>query len=248
MTMSDDKQLAVVEPQTPLTLLRLAIDKDLDVDKLREFMALEREWRADQARAAFAVAMTECGRLKQVVPHNRRGKTAGSANFGYADYPQMVATVTPWLAQCGLSFTHREDAPVFEGGKVAYVMVFCRITHNAGHFEECHFPAVPDDRLYGKVSPSQLIQMAITYGKRQSLALGLGVATAEDAHDDDSSVVNLISDKQVADLQALIDEVGADPVKFKDWLKVESLDDLATADYGKAVKALEAKRKQPKKE
>jgi len=53
----------------------------------------------------------------------------------------------------------------------------------------------------------------------------------------------LFTEKQVADLMALMEEVRANRVKFLQYLKVEKLSDIPAKDYQKAVSALEAKRR-----
>ena len=52
----------------------------------------------------------------------------------------------------------------------------------------------------------------------------------------------LITPDQAANLEALIEKVGADRPKFLRWLKVSSLSDLPADKYHGAVKALESKR------
>lgn len=203
----------------PGQLIQLAIQKDFDVERLRELMTLEREWRADKAKAEYAAAMVKFGSLKKTIQHNKTGKTAGGASFSYSDFPTIAKAVTPLMTDCGLSFSHRFDPPVMsESGKVAYITVYCRVTHASGHFEEIHFPAMPDMRLDGKVSPSQLIQLAITYAKRQTLCMALGLSTAEDASDDDavtpatddSIETGLATSKSVDDLRKFFNALKPD--------------------------------------
>lgn len=229
----------------PSQLLAIAVQKNFDIDKLRELMTLEREWRADRARSLYAEAMARFGEIKRVVSHNRTGTTAGNAKFTYADFPTMVKAVTPWLTECGLSFSHRQDPPAMAENKVGFVIVHCRIIHTAGHYEEFDYPAVPDGRLDGKVSPSQLIQLAITYAKRQTLAMGLGLATSEDKDDDDShgNMRELITVTQVAHLREAIEDTKTDTAKFLTFMKADKIEEIRLTDYGKAIKALEEKRK-----
>lgn len=203
----------------PGQLIQLAIQKDFDVERLRELMTLEREWREDKAKAEYAAAMVKFGSMKKTIQHNKTGKTAGGASFSYSDFPTIAKSVTPLMTDCGLSFSHRFDPPVMnEAGNVAYITVYCRVTHSSGHFEEIHFPAMPDMRLDGKVSPSQLIQLAITYAKRQTLCMALGLSTAEDATDDDgvtpatddSIESGLSSAKSVDDLRKFFNALKPD--------------------------------------
>ena len=176
-------------PVNPVNLLQVAIQNKVDSQQLKELMDLEREWRADKAKAAYSAAMAKFNQIKKVIPHNKRGKTAGNAPFSYADFGKLVEAVTPWMAECDLSFSHRQDKPVLtENGKIAYVMVYCKILHKDGHSEETDTMAIPDVRLDGKVSPSQLVQLAVTYAKRQTLSTALGLATSEDVTCDDDGV------------------------------------------------------------
>jgi hypothetical protein len=179
--------------------------------------------------------------IKPTIRHNRHGKTAGSAPFSYADFPAMVSVITPLLAQCGLSFTHRLVKA--KGGDD----VICKISHQDGHSEECSYPVLIDSRLEGKVSPMQLRQLSITYAKRQTLAAGLGLATAEDVDDDDGQPPEeVITETQVADITALLGELkdsDAALASMLKWAKVGKLEDLPAAKYEQAVKALEKRRK-----
>lgn len=230
------------EPTNPIQLLSQAVQRNVSPEHLRELMQLEREYRADKAKAEFAEAMTKFASLKQNIRHNRTGKTAGNATFTYADYPTMVKAISPWLFQCGLSFSHREDAPMFnQEGAISCIMVYCDVKHIAGHTETVQFPAIPDTRLNGKVSPSQLIQLAITYAKRQTLAMALGLATSEDARDDDSSrAPDMINDEQLTHLREVAKKANrTDEAKLCAWLRVDSLEDLTVEAYEKAVVSLE---------
>lgn len=246
----EQQALAVPTSTSPSELLVLAIQRDLDIEKLRALVEMDKERRREQAKAAYDAALARFGKFKKIVQHNRKGTTAGNAGYTYADFPQMVGAINEPLAECGLSFTHRQDPPVLVEGEIAYVMVYCQIRHEAGHREEFPYLAMPDLRLKGKVSPSQLIQLAITYAKRQSLAEGLGLATSEDKHDDDShgnKAVDLITESQAADLQAKIEEVGADKATFLKFLKVEKIGDIPAKDFQRALNALSLKAKQNEK-
>ena len=167
-------------PANPTQILALAVHNDVDVERMQALMTLEREYRADLAKAEFDQAAARFGALKKPIPHNRSGKTAGNAPFTYADYAQIEKHASPWAAECGLSWRHRQA--MIEG----QMYMVCILSHAAGHSEEAWFPVVQDDRLKGKVSPSQLLQLARTYAKRQTTTEVLGISTGDDHEDDDS--------------------------------------------------------------
>jgi hypothetical protein len=52
-----------------------------------------------------------------------------------------------------------------------------------------------------------------------------------------------ITADQLANIEALIDEVGADKSAFLGWLKLTRLEDITQKFYPNAVNALEKKRK-----
>lgn len=100
------------------------------------------------------------------------------------------------------------------------------------------------------MSDAQANGAALTYGRRQSLIAALGLTTADE--DTDAAPVRSrqvsedeperLTDKQIADLSALIDDVGADRQKFLAYLRVEKLEDIHPREYARAVAALEARR------
>jgi hypothetical protein len=93
---------------------------------------------------------------------------------------------------------------------------------------------------------AQGLGSAATYARRYSLLAAAGVVGEED--DDAEAAVKTngkdphITEKQLADLDALIEEVGADQDKFLKWAKVNSLQALPASFFPQAVKQLEAKR------
>jgi len=95
---------------------------------------------------------------------------------------------------------------------------------------------------------AQGVGSAITYLRRYSLAAVANLAQEDD--DANTAVgrgkqrteVETISKDQIADLEALAQEVGADIEKFTGFLKIRKLDDLPKSQYQAAVKALEHKR------
>lgn len=86
---------------------------------------------------------------------------------------------------------------------------------------------------------------ATSYATKYAMLKLFSIETGED---DEGRVVPYeaaqpITEKQAADLTALIDDVGANKAAFLKYLKVASLEALPASRYDAAVKALEAKRK-----
>lgn len=89
---------------------------------------------------------------------------------------------------------------------------------------------------------------AATYARRYSLLAAAGVVGEED--DDANAAVaktngkaeEVITEKQAADLKALIEEVGETEDRFLKWARIATLGKLPASAYTNAVKKLEAKR------
>ena len=237
-------QVPTQVPEVTRMIERSLVDPDVPVEKMERLFVLHKEIRDEQAKIDFAAAMAQLQGLKEVIPTNREGTGPGGVKFPYADYGQTVLYATPWMRDCGLSHTHRQE-PVIEGNYVVMTMVTCIISHASGHKEEFPYPAIPDPKLKDKMSPSQWIQQPITYAKRQSFAMGLGLATGEDKIDDDAIIhATPINENQVADLRAKIEEVGADEKRVLKMFKAESLEALPAQCYDDAIAKLESFGKQ----
>jgi len=119
------------------------------------------------------------------------------------------------------------------------------LQHILGATREATFRG-PLDNSGGK-NPLQAVGSARSYGRRYTLVDVLGLTTEED--DDGRGSYGgapppgRISGGQLADLEALIEEVGADRARFAEYLNVADLADLTEDQYAPAVRALEDKRR-----
>ena len=82
---------------------------------------------------------------------------------------------------------------------------------------------------------------ALSYAKKYAILKLMEIETGED-EESRYQPIETINDEQVANILALADEVKADMVKFRRFLKVDKLENLPVASYAAAVHALEAKR------
>jgi hypothetical protein len=67
-------------------------------------------------------------------------------------------------------------------------------------------------------------------------------ANAAVANKPQNGTTEYITEKQAADLKALIEEVGETEDRFIKWARIQSLGKLPASAYSNAVKKLEAKR------
>jgi hypothetical protein len=227
----------------PQSLIRLAIERDVSVDALERIVALAERVSDRNARSAFFDALSrfqaECGEVPQNKTASLKTKSGANFKFRYTSLDALTRHVRPILAKHGLSYTWDTEIE----GKVAKVTATIR--HVDGYEQTASF-AAPIESYGADMSTAQDTAKVTTFAKRQSLFQALGVASTDD---DEAALAatgaqgrQKVNAGQVADLEALIEEVGADRGKFLQWLDVTSLDELDMTMYHNAVQALERKR------
>lgn len=168
------------EQNTPATLLQTAIEKNLDIDKLKELMELQDKWEKKQAKKSFYAALAS---FQERVPVLRKDKTAKifpregkpAYSYKYASLGSITSQIKDALKECGLSYRWEFTE---EGSKMK---VACIITHVDGHSEVSTLSAGKDNS--GGKNEIQQSGSTQTYLQRYSLIGALGLSTAEDDND-----------------------------------------------------------------
>ena len=178
-----------------------------------------------------------------------KDKTNPAFRSKYADLGACIDSVEDALLANGIAFV-QETFDDSTGVTVETVFI-----HESGETMRCgklHVPAAKQDpQGYGS---------ALTYARRYSLMAACGIAP----EDDDGNAANrpakktapaneqMVSDRQAADIDALISEVGADKVAFLAWVAqmaghdIKAVAQIPAAAVSKVVSALEKKRKPTK--
>lgn len=228
-------------PMTPMQMAYQLIQNGADLGSVKEMLAMSKELAADQARRAFDNALSAAKAEIPPILKNRQvdfTSQKGRTNYRHEDLGEIARTVDPILAKHGLSYRFRTEQQ--EGGAVR---VICIVAHRDGHAEENALTAGRDES--GNKNNIQAVGSTITYLQRYTLKAALGLAAS---NDDDGKAVTVaekggaITEMQAANLRALIEEVGADIVKFCGYMGVEAIPDITVADFPRAVAMLEKKR------
>lgn len=158
---------------SPAQLLELAISKDLDIEKLRELMQLQKEWQADRAREAFFEALTQ---FQAIVPELRKSKKvsfrAGGnlVEYHYATLGDITRQLRPALKEVGIAYRWEiKDTPT-------EITVTCLVSHGT-HTERTTMMATPDTS--GSKNSIQARGSTIEYLKRYTLIGALGISTSD---------------------------------------------------------------------
>jgi hypothetical protein len=213
---------------TPMQMLAIMTQRGVSMADLKDMIALAKDWEANQARKAF----NEVKILKrtQVKDGPLKGKF-------HANLFDVVDGTTPFLSKHALAISWKlsKDEPT-------WMEVTCTLRHALGHSESVSMGGAPDTGPGRNAIQSR--GSTKSYLERYTATAILGLA-AQDMDDDGngSPQVATVSDEQIANIQALIEEVSADKAKLLTWLKVESLSQIRADAYTNVVRMLEAKRK-----
>lgn len=244
-TIEPRPDLPAFAPQSSpgLALLQLAAQRGATPEEMREWMALHREWKAEEARNAFHKAMAGF-KSKLITVHKSAHvsfptKTGGPTEYDHETLWDVVEAAVPRMGEYGLE--HSWDIEQADGG----VTVTCIVTHELGHSRKVTM-SCPRDESGGK-NTIQSIASAKTYLERYTLRAALGLASKEkedDGRGAGKSAVEMITVDQQTEINDLIAERVNNPAKFLEWLKAPSLAEIPAKDYARAKAELQ---RQPKK-
>ena len=226
----------------PAQMLQTALERGASIEQMQQLIELHERMEATQARKAYVAAMAEFKanppeilKDKHVSFTTQKGKT----EYDHATLGAVCTAIVKGLGTVGISHswqTAQQDNRI---------KVKCVLTHSQGHSEMVELHSAPDDS--GGKNSIQAIGSAITYLQRYTLLAATGLAALD--QDDDGAVTGpaatgayFITEKQIADLMALADEVGANRAQFLRFMKVTQLAEIPATQYSVAVAGLESKR------
>lgn len=239
--MAKSTKVVAAEPPTEAgnvlqIISRAAADPSVDIEKLERLLAMQERITARNAQAEYAAALAEMQpHLPLITERGGIKDRHGNVQSRYALWEDIVTTITPILSAHGFALSFRT------ANEANMVSVTGVLSHRAGHSESTTL-ALPIDTS-GSKNAVQSVGSSTSYGKRYTASALLNLRTGE--IDDDGRVGGdepRIDEDQIANLQALIDEVGADKSRFFAYLKITALDEIYARNYSSVVKLLESKR------
>lgn len=230
-------QIDRVEPSIG-NMLATALDKGTSPEAIKAlcdaFVQMD-----DRARAReFSLAMGQFQRTcPPVKPDAMRVLNKAGEKVPYATLEAIQRHITPYLTECGLSysFTQEEDK--------GRVKVVCEVRHEGGHIQRYSFTAIAGSA--SGATPDVTNLMATKTAMRRSIALAFAFVigdheTTEEYEERESPT---LTPDQIDSMRSLLAEVGGDEVKFLRYMQVERFDDIKTVHYTQIMRDIEKKRK-----
>jgi hypothetical protein len=229
-----DRENAIIN-----VIARAAADPNTDVDKLERLLAMQERVLEREAKRAYDEAMRAAQEEMGPVVKNRSNPETHST---YADLEQISKLMDPIIYRHGFSMTFgTSDCPYPN-----HYRVTCDVSHTGG-FSKPYQADVPVDNTGPKGAQNKTMThgfgSALSYGRRYLKLLIFDIATT----DDDGRAAGrgeALNAEQIAILNGLADEVGADKIAFCKYFKIDSICDLPAAKYNDAMGLM--RQKNPK--
>jgi hypothetical protein len=230
-----------------LAIIDKAAIHGVSVENLERMLAMAKDMRAEQAKAAYVLAMAEFQANCPAIPRktvNSFFKTVDRNGVSkprmYASLEDIGATIRPHLGPCGLSY--KWSGMKVEGGVMS---LDCIISHSKGHSERSTV-SLPTESKAG-ASEAQKAGALMTYAQRYSLIQALGLTTCDE--DDDAAMdagpsAETITESQAADLDTAIENVRSDRAAFCKYYGISRVGELPASKLQHALTMIERKRRE----
>lgn len=246
-------ETAVVKPSNPFDLVQMAVEQNVDVDKLERLLDMQKEWQAQEAFRAYAEAMNRCQEEMPVVVKDKKNEQTGSL---YARLERVAESIRPVYVKHGFSLDFTEDDSPLEGHR----RIICTATHIGGHQKQFRLDSKIDN-VGAKGTPNktdiQGLGSMCSYLRRYLTLMVFNITVADEDNDGNSHEPTMTGDmllilrtkieEHVAAGMSEVDAAGYE-AKFVKWLgqqqktpDLTALDDIHASLFARAVKTLDDK-------
>jgi len=170
-----------IREDSPEALIARAIDKNVPVETMERLLAMRTQLKQEAAQEAYFQALADFQSNCPPIPKSKAVRDKyGKLRYKYAPLDVIVAAIKGALKAYGFSYTldRGEQTP-------DTVEAVCIIHHVAGHSEKSTFGVPIDTDSY--MNAPQKAASALTYAKRYAFCNALGIMTADEDDDANSS-------------------------------------------------------------
>lgn len=221
---------------------RLMFDTSIPIERGEQAFAFAQKVQAEDAKKAFTIAMRDAQAEMDPIRREAENKQTHSV---YATFDALDRVTRPIYTKHGfvVSFD-TADSPLTE-----HVRVLCIVMHIDGH-ERVYHVDMPCDGKGARggdvMTKTHAVGSAFSYGKRYAFGNAFNIVTFKD---DDGNAASrprqsrYITSAQVAELERIAKDLGADIGRFCKYGKVDRLEDIPADNFERAKRTLLMKRK-----
>lgn len=222
VTRDENKPPALPVEQVLAAIIGAAKDPNVDVGKMQQLLALQKDLMAMQAEQQFNAAYQ---RIRHDLPRIKRNGTVeykGKEAFKFATWEAISAVIDPILDREGMWLSFDSEPRTGDGGGI---IITGTLSHIAGHSKKAKIPLALDNS--GGKNSIQGMGSTFSYGKRYTATALLNIITEGEDDDGRRGGEKFIDDAQVAELKALCEQANR---KEDDFMQSFSAGSLHTFD------------------
>ncbi|HYE75599.1 MAG TPA: ERF family protein [Blastocatellia bacterium] len=219
-------------------MIRAVLEKNGNMQELRELLALQKEWEANEAMKEFNKDLAV---VHQQIEAVVKTKINPQTKSKYAELDEIITQTKPLYTKQGFSviFYEGTDSPA------EHVRVCADLVHRLGHKQHYHFD-VPLDGIgiKGNANMTKIHAKAssVSYGRRYLMCMIFNIPTSDDT-DGNNSAHEVIDQQQLSSLLDMVTATGTNQEKFLKFLGIDTFEDMPKSMFDKAMSALKAKEK-----
>jgi len=244
VTIDDRPQLPVAkQAASPLAILEAAINGGVtqeNVSVVKELIAMCREQRAEDAKAAFARAFFNLRKsMPDIYADKQAHNKAGEVTFTYCSETELSRQLEPHLMAHGFAMLFGQNS---SDGRIT---INVTLMHEAGHSELREFTVrsgTPNAMKDGAMCDAGSATTAWRHLMIKMFGLKSRIMEGNDARLDGEK----ISADKVQYLREQVAETGSNEKAFLAMAGAETYEDIKTGSYDVLVRALSAKARAKK--
>jgi len=220
-------------------LMHVALERDGNIDVIKELVQLRNDEMDRQSARDFQVAYAEFHRRCPAIPRDCKGKPLANRDGGgtntlmYAGLETIQRVVDPLLGELGFSYSFTVPKSSEKS-----LIVECYLWHESGHSRTSQMP-VPISPI-PQATGGQQFAGARTTGKRLTLSDVLGIATEDEDHKETAQPV--LTEDQLYTLRELMKRKQVNASRVIEFAEVTSLADILQSQFGMLKRFLETRK------
>lgn len=217
-------------------LIKMAISKDLDVDKLEKLIELKNREKAERAEELYAIAFSKVqAKVGSVIRSHKNSQT----NSNYADLADITEMVKPLYTEEGFSVIFYEGETPKEG----HVRICADVLHSSKH-KETYWYDIPLDgvgmkgnanmtKIHGKSSST-------SYGRRYLSCMIWNIPTKD--NDGNAAGPEMATSEDIEEIKCELGSTDSNPERFLEFLELDDFSNMTKFQYKKGMVAINQKK------
>ncbi len=156
-------------------LVQAAMSGQLDTERLKQLLEIQRDYERGEAEKAFHLALSEF-KKRNLTLYKDKQVSFGNTSYKHTTLGAAMAEINPLLGDYGLSLSWET-----EQGDKGIITVKCILSHALGHSKSTSLSSLPDKS--GGKNDIQAVGSAVSYLQRYTAFALLGIASKD--QDDD---------------------------------------------------------------